>query len=194
MDSIRDWLYRFSPIHEFTFGHTPFQVRYFKTTSQKGCREFEYWQQVLQLKTLDQSLREAEVEREEICGEIDDAQSWWPFWNRKQRRRKLARLYLRLSQVGRRIFDQEAEAARHIQVIESDYADLTGLTEAEIFAKEPEYWTQRLSRQVALGTMGAKLGISSGDLTAIAALPEDVQVRVFDLISANQLQLPPKGE
>ena len=188
---IKDFLFNFRPIHEFNFGHTPYQVKYFKTTSQKGCREFEYWQHVLQLRQLDQSLKEADLEIDELEGELEDAESFWPFWNRRLRRRKVARLKHKLEQVKKRKHEQTVEAERHIKVIQEDYKDLMTLTEDEIFAREPEYWVTRLTRQVALGHLGNKLGISSGDLTAISSLPQALQESVFSKV-AEMVQDPNK--
>jgi hypothetical protein len=174
------FLESFKPIHEFRFGHTPFQVQYFKTSSQAGCREFEYWQHCLQLRQFYRTLRDIELDIHDVELTLEEACAWWPLWNRAKRRHGIPRLEWRLQVLRESYEDSRAEAQRHIDVLQKQFGDLLGLSEAEIMTKEPEYWTQRLTRQIAAAKAGQHLGIPVGELVALASLPPELQTRILN--------------
>ena len=159
------------------------QIEFFKTTQQQGCPAFVYWQHVLQIKALSDSIKEGTLELNEIAGEIEDANSRWPYFTRKQRLRKIPRLKFRAQQIQESIDQKTRELKTHKHIIESQFYEFIDQTEEEIFAHEREYWTIRLSKQLVTSKLARQLGVSEGSLEAVLALPEDQQKEILQLMT-----------
>jgi len=180
LNATLDRLENFSALKDFKFGHTPLQLEYFQTSSQRGNEKWEYWQHVLQLRALHSTLEDLQVTANEVEFEIQDALSFWPFWTKERRRRKLPRLKLKKEQIQRSLDEKALEADRHLGIIEKRYAHLKDIKEDEILKDETSYWTLRLGRQLGAAHLGRVLGIPEGDLLAVLALPHEQQRQVFD--------------
>jgi hypothetical protein len=185
-----------TPIQDFKFGHTPLQIEFFQTSNQHGDEKWEYWQHILQLKTLHSTLKELEVSRDEFLGELEDANAVWPLWSRKKRLRKVPRIKLQLSNIEKSIAEKTREVNFHLEIIERKYKHLSTLTEDEIVKDDAAYWTRRLGRQLSASHLSRVLGISDGELLAVLALPLEQQQQIFS--SMKQLlnkttALLPKG-
>jgi len=170
----------FEPLHKYLFGHSPFQIQFFKNSSQRGSDKFEYWNQVLQLKSLYQSIKELQLEREELVGELGDCGRFFPPWSRRSRRRKIPRLRWQLDKIDGSIKSKAREAEYHLKFIRSEYPELIGMDEEKIFEVEREYWVQRLSKQMALTHIAARAALPAGDLSAVYCLPENIQKEVLE--------------
>lgn len=179
MTDIRDKLSKFEPLRRFHFGHTPFQIEHFKTTSQKGDRRFEYWQHVLQLKSLDRGIKELLLDIADIEDQIADAKAWMPFWNRSRRKRQIPRLTHRLSTLTEGLEERKLEAVRTFEVLQRSFSDLFALTEEELFAGEGAYWVTRLTKQIQANALAMRYGITAGDVSAVMSLPEEEQAKVL---------------
>ena len=193
---IEKLLERVDALPKFKFGHTQTQIEYFQTASQSGDRRFEYWQHLLQLKSLRQSIMEIQVSLDETSFEMDDASSWWPVWNRARRRRCLPRLKLKRDTLAGSLQEKTGEMERHLEIIDRKYSDLTQWTEDQILDGESDYWSKRLGRQLGASRLGTLLGISESEILAVMALPEENRQRVFgemqEILASSRL-LPEKG-
>jgi len=184
------------PIDEFKFGHTPLQIEYFQTTNQQGNEKWEYWQHVLQLRSLHTTLCELNVSYDEVSYEIEEVLSFWPFWTRKKRQQRYPRLRLKLKTLERSIAEKTNEANRHLEVISRKYSHLENITEDEILKEETSYWALRLGRQLGASHLSRVLGVSEGELLAVLSLPQEQQRQIFDgmkqVLSAVPASLPQK--
>ena len=180
-----------TPISEFVFGHTKTQIEYFQTSSQSGNEKWEYWQHILQLRSLHSSVREQRVALDELAYEIDDASSWWPIWSQKKRRRSLPRLSLKKESILSVIKEKTNEIRCHLEVIDRKYSHLKNLTEADILNEEGDYWAMRLGRQLGASRLSRLLGLSESEILAVLALPQEQQRKVFvgmnDLLNTSNL-------
>ena len=167
-------------IGSFKFGHTPMQVEFFQTASQHGSDKWQYWQHILQLKSLHSSLCELKVSYDETLYEIQDAEAFWPFWSKKKRSRSLPRLRLKIAGFQRTIEEKAREVDYHLAVIERKYAHLKDIKEEDILKDEASYWTLRLGRQLGASHLSRLLGVSESELLAVFSLPLDQQRQVFD--------------
>jgi hypothetical protein len=196
MDLLQE-LASFAPIRDYRFGHTPLQIEYFKTVQQQGCPAFVYWQHVLQLKSLNDSMQELRLEMDELAGEIDDAQRWWPVWNRAQRGRKLPRLQFKLKKLNEAFEQKYREAGTTLEIIKTQFSDYTSMTEEEIFGQEKEYWTIRLGKQLVCSQLSRQLGVSEGSLEAVLSLPQQQQQEILQVLGQGRdttLQLVQKKD
>jgi hypothetical protein len=182
----------YQPLRTYHFGHTPLQMSSFKTTQQQGCETFEYWHQVLQLRGLKDALEEMQIQSAEVQDEITECTSLWPVWSLKKRRKKIPRLQFQLKKIERNIAEKSREAAYHFDLLKTRYKHLETLTEAEIFAKDSEYWEHRLSKQVAIARISRKIGVGEGELAAILALPPESRQKIFQNVDENRLLLDEK--
>lgn len=198
IDDLIDKLENETPILEFTFGHTPMQIEYFQTSSQQGSDKWEYWQHILQLKALHNTLCELRLSYDETMHEFNDAYSFWPFWTKKKRRRSAPRLEFKLTNIQKSIAEKSRETEYHLEVINRKYQHLKDITEDEIFKDESNYWTQRLGKQLGTSHLSRLLGVSEGELLAVLALPHDQQRKVFDgmrqLLGITMPMLPQKND
>ena len=176
---IWDRLEEFTPIKEFSFGHTPFQIEYFQTVSQAGNRNFEYWQHVLQLKNLHKSIAELSFDINDCEGQIEEATHWWPVWTAAKRKRSIPRLEWVKAQKKEALMQKYREAELTLNLLETKYKDLMLLKEDELLNDEQSFWAHRLSRQMTATNLSNKLGVTSGDLMSVLALPRDQQLRVL---------------
>jgi len=185
-----------TPILEFKFGHTPIQIEYFQISNQQGNDKWEYWQHILQLKALHNTLCELKLSYDETMYELDDANHFWPFWTKKQRQRTIPRLEFKLTNIQKSITEKSRETEYHLEVINRKYQHLKNITEDEIFKDESNYWTQRLGKQLGTSHLSRLLGVSEGELLAVLALPHDQQRQVFDgmrqLLGMTMPMLPQK--
>jgi hypothetical protein len=168
-----------TPIDEFVFGHTQTQIEYFQTSSQSGNEKWEYWQHILQLRSLHTTVREQRVALDELNYELEDALSWWPIWSRKKRRRALPRLGIKKDAIKRVIKEKANEIKCHLDVIDRKYSHLKELKEEDILKEESAYWSMRLGRQLGASRLSRVLGISESEVLAVLALPKDQQQKVF---------------
>jgi hypothetical protein len=182
----------FKPLNEFRFGHTPLQVEYFKTMNQQGCPAFVYWQHVLQLKGLRDSIQELQLEQNEIFGEVEDAKGFWPCWNKRQRRRKLPRLQFRLERLTESIEQKEREAGYTLKVIKEKFSEFLDWSEEDIFECEKEYWTIRLGKQLVCSSLARHLGVSEGSLEAVMSLPDPQQQEILQVLGQERKKLEGK--
>lgn len=183
MEKLSDTLNRIRSlpaVSSFKFGHTPIQIEFFQTSNQQGDEKWEYWQHILQLKSLEGTLQELQISFDEIQNEIDDAVSIWPFWSIKKRLRKIPRLHFRQSTLLRSIAEKSREVDVHLNIIDRKYTHLKSLTEDDILKDESEYWSRRLSRQLGASHLGRLLGVSESELLAVLALPSEQQKKIFD--------------
>lgn len=164
----------------FKFGHTPMQIEYFQTSSQQGNEKWEYWQHILQLKSLHSALSELQISYDEIEYEIEDAESFWPFWNRRKRARNIPKLKFKRASILRSIKEKSREAEYHLEVIERKYSHLKDISEEEILKDEASYWTLRLGRQLGASHLGRVLGVSESELLAVLSLPHEEQRKIFE--------------
>lgn len=189
-------LEEYAPIHSYVFGHTPLQMEYFKVSAQQGDEHFEYWHQVLQLKSLYSSLRELEIQKEEKTFELKDARSWWPFWSRRNRCQKIPRLKFELEKIEQNLAEKTREASFHLDLLKTKYSHLEHLSEQEILAKDRDYWARRLSRQLAVSHLSRVLGVGEGELGAVLSLPKEQQGEVLrsmlSLVESSKSLLPNK--
>jgi hypothetical protein len=194
---IMNELSSFSPVQTYRFGHTPTQIEYFKTLQQQGCPAFVYWQHVLQLKTLHDSMKEAQFEIAELEWEINAAERFWPPWSRGQRQRKLPRLKFKLSKLRESFEQKSREAGTTLNIIRTQFSDYVTMTEDDIFAQEKEYWTIRLGKQLVCSQLSRQLGVSEGSLEAVLSLPNRQQQEILQVLGAGRdstLQLTQKKE
>lgn len=194
-DDLRDLLGKldaYQPLKNYHFGHTPLQMSSFKTSQQQGCETFEYWHQVLQLRSLKDALEEMQIQFVETQEEITDCTSLWPLWSVKKRRKKIPRLQFQLKKIERSIAEKKREAEYHFDLLKSRYTHLEALSEAEIFARDHEYWEHRLSKQVAISRMSRKIGVGEGELSAILALPLESRQKIFQNVDENRFLLDEK--
>lgn len=190
-------LTEFTPLNEFKFGHSPIQLEYFQTAQQRGNEKWEYWQHVLQLRSVQQSLEELKVSKDDLEYEILDALKFWPPWNLSKRKRSLPRLNLKKKYLQRSLDEKALEATRHLALINDKYAHLKELTEDDILKEEPDYWAMRLGRQLGAAHLGRVLGVSDGELLAVLSLPQEQQRQVFDsmkLLIGKSANLLPTGK
>jgi hypothetical protein len=164
----------------FKFGHTPMQIEYFQTINQQGNEKFEYFQHILQLRSLYTTLAEMKITYDEIEYEIKDTLSFWPIWNKAKRKRSYPRLKFKLESIQRSIDEKSREVEYHLDVIEKKFSHLKNLKETDILADETGYWTLRLSRQLASSHLSRLLGVSESELLAVLALPNEQQKQIFD--------------
>jgi hypothetical protein len=164
----------------FKFGHTPIQIEYFQTSNQQGNEKWEYWQHILQLRSLYTTLSDLTISYNETEYELEDAESLWPIWSIKKRQRTTPRIKFKLKGIIRSLEEKEREVIYHLDVIEKKYSHLKTLTEEEILKDEASYWTLRLGRQLGASHLGKLLGISDGELLAVLSLPKDKQLQVFE--------------
>lgn len=181
--SILEKLQNFKPLSEYHSGHTPLQIEHFKVSSQRGSPYFEYWQHVIQLKHLKNSLIELQFEVEECRLELESAAKWWKLGKRQKLKAK--KLEHRLKNLLESFKDKELEAQRHFDIVESKYSAFKDLPEIEILAHEQDYWVARLSRQMAFSSIAVRTGLNAGDLAAVASLPEEVQAQI--MLSAQKI-------
>jgi hypothetical protein len=167
------------PINEFMFGHTRTQIEYFQTSNQNGDPKWEYWQHVLQLRSLYVGVKEQKLTISEIDDDLADAVSWWPFWSRKKRKRKVARLQFNKETALRILREKTNEIQNHLDVIDKKYSEFKDLPEAEILKDEQQYWTRRLGRQLGASRLSRLLGLSESEVLAVLALPKQQQQKVF---------------
>ena len=189
VDQLLEEVERTTPINEFVFGHTQTQIEYFQTSSQQGNEKWEYWQHILQLRTLHSTVREQRVSLDELAFEIEDTSSWWPFWNRARRKRGLPRLLLKKDSIQKTINEKLNEIKCHLEVIDRKYSHLRKLKEEDILTDESDYWAKRLGRQLGASRLSRSLGISEGEVLAVLALPAEQQQQVVremkELLSAS---------
>ena len=169
-----------TPISSFKFGHTKMQIEYFQTSNQQGNEKWEYWQHILQLKSLHTALEELKVSYDELLYEIEDAQVFWPPWTKRKRARALPRLQLKLNTIQRAVEEKTREVEYHLEIIERRYYHLKTITEDEILEGESSYWSLRLGRQLGASHLGRMLGVSESELLAVLSLPSDQQRQVFE--------------
>lgn len=169
-----------TPISSFKFGHTPMQIEYFQTSNQQGNEKWEYWQHILQLKSLHSTLAGLKVSYDELNYEIQDAIQFWPPWSKKKRTRLLPRLQLKLSDIQRSIEEKTREVEYHLEIIERRYQHLKNITEDAILKDEPAYWSHRLGRQLGASHLGRLLGVSESEILAVLSLPSEQQHQVFE--------------
>lgn len=186
------------PIDDFKFGHTQTQIESFKVQAQSGCREFEYWQQVLQIRSLRDSIVETQLDVEDTKAEEAKAAHWFPFWNRSTRTSLLPRIRWRLSKQKRSLAEKSSELERHLNVVDSKYEDLKCLTEEQILSKEQQYWAMRLAKQMASQHIATKWLVNAGDMSAVLSLPVEVREQVLSdvlqLIAKPELLLKAQAE
>jgi hypothetical protein len=189
VDEVLSQVEQTTPVGEFVFGHTQTQIEYFQTSSQHGNEKWEYWQHILQLRTLHSTVREQRVSFDELIFEIEDASSWWPFWNQAKRKRGLPRLLLKKDSIQKTINEKLNEIKCHLEVIDRKYSHLKDLKEKDILSDESGYWTKRLGRQLGASRISRLLGISEGEVLAVLALPTEQRQQVFremgDLLSTS---------
>ena len=173
-------IHRIPAVFSFKFGHTPTQIEFFQTSNQRGDEKWEYWQHILQLKSLEGTLQELKVSYTEVQDEIDDALALWPFWSIKKRLRKIPRLRLQQYNLDKSIAEKTREVEFHLEVIEKKYTHLKTLKEEDILKDENEYWSRRLSRQLGASHLSRILGVSESELLAVLALPEEQQRQIFE--------------
>lgn len=179
----------YKPLKEYTFGHTPLQMSVFKTTQQQGCETYEYWHQVLQLRSLKDSLEELNIQSSELADEINNCKSIWPIWSRKKRQKKIPRLEFQLKKITRSISEKSREAEFHYNLLQDRYKHLENLSEAEILEKDKDYWIHRLRKQVAISQLSRKLGVGEGELSAIVSLPLESRQKILQGIEENKFLL-----
>lgn len=196
INQILNKLEQIPSIRSFKFGHTPLQIEFFQTSNQQGNEKWEYWQHILQLRSLYISLTELKVSRDEVIYELEDAKSFWPFWSINKRKRLIPRLQLKLNNFLRSLEEKTREVECHIEVIERKYNHLKDIREEDILSTETSYWTTRLSRQLGASHLGRLLGVSESELLAVLALPKEDQQSIFDgmkqLLSVTAPLLPTK--
>lgn len=173
----------FKPLQEFRFGHSPLQIEYFKTLQQNGSIVFTYWQHVLQLKGLYNSIQELQLDLKDVEDDLADANHFFPFWSLGKRKRKIPRLQFKKKAIEEAIEQKTREANVTYSIIQEKFSDCLDLTEDEIFSQEKEYWTIRLGKQLVCSQLARKLGIPEGNLEAILALPEAQQQELLLLAS-----------
>lgn len=187
-----------TPINGFKFGHTPMQIEYFQTANQQGDEKWEYWQHILQLKSLHSSLCELKVTYDEVQYDIQDAVRFWPPWSRTKRMRSVARLQFKLTTIKRSIEEKTREVDYHLEIIENKYQKLKQLKEEDILRDEASYWSIRLGRQLGASHLGRILGVSESELLAVLSLPSEQQRQVFksmrQMLRATNPLLPQKIE
>jgi hypothetical protein len=169
-----------TPISSFKFGHTPLQIEFFQTANQQGNEKWEYWQHILQLRALHTTLCELKIAHDDAVYEQEDANSLWPLWTRKKRRRSIPRIQLKLNTIQRSIDEKTREVDYHLEVIERRYKHLKALTEDDILSDETSYWATRLGRQLGASHLGRILGVSESELLAVLSLPLEQQRQVFE--------------
>jgi len=169
-----------TPISSFKFGHTPLQIEFFQTANQQGNEKWEYWQHILQLRALHTTLCELKIAHDESVYEKEDAESFWPLWTQKKRRRSIPRIQLKLNTIQRSIDEKTREVDYHLEVIERRYKHLKALTEDDILSDEASYWATRLGRQLGASHLGRILGVSESELLAVLSLPPAQQRQVFE--------------
>lgn len=180
VDNILNKIHSIPAVLSFKFGHTPTQIEFFQTSNQQGDEKWEYWQHILQLKSLEGSLQELRVSYDEVQDEIDDALALWPFWSIKKRLRKIPRLRLKQSNLDRSIAEKTREVEFHLEIIERKYKHLKTLEEDDILKEESGYWSRRLSRQLGVSHLSRILGVSESELLAVLALPKEQQRQIFE--------------
>lgn len=187
-----------TPIQSFKFGHTPLQIEYFQTSSQQGNDRWEYWQHILQLKSLHSSLCDLQLSYNETLYEIEDAERFWPLWTFNKRKRCRPRLRFKLKTIQKSIDEKSREVEYHLEIIDRKYQHLKSITEDDILKEETSYWTQRLGKQLAVSHLGRILGVSEGELSAVLALPIEQQRQIFhgmrQLLSVTMPLLPHKQQ
>jgi len=170
----------FNPIKEFKFGHTPLQIEFFQTNTHKGSRKFEYWQHVLQLKSLRKIIKETEFDIEDAKRELKKANKFLPFFTRSERKLLIPRLSWKVELLNQQLQEKITEAKRHLDIIKKHYADLKDITEDEIFEDEQNYWVTRLTRQITFAHLANKFQLPLGDITAIMSLPNNLQIEILN--------------
>lgn len=185
IDQIIGKIDEYQPLQTFTFGHTPLQISHFKTAQQKGHEAFEFWHQVLQLRSLRDSLEELTLQKAELEHEILKGKSLWPFWSYKERKRKIPRLEFQLKKIKRSILEKSREANAHYEILKRDYAHLENMSEEDILSQDKEYWTHRLGRQLAQSRLSRALGVGEGELSAVLALPKEEQMTIFKAMNGS---------
>lgn len=170
-------------LEKLHLGHTPFQIQYFKTTQQRGSKKFEYWQHLIQIKSLAKTVEDLNFDLEEALLEKKELNRWWKKSSRNTL--KLKRLEAKVRDLQRSLDDKELECQRHVTLVKTDFSDMLHLTENEILKDEEQYWIQRLSRQLAFNRLAMEKGLSSGDVQAVASLPPETTQKI--LIEAQNL-------
>jgi len=159
-------------------GHTPFQIEFFKTTQQRGCRKFEYWQHLIQIKSLARALEDNLFDLEETKLDLDQMKSWWKL-STARRKLKIRRVEAKIRDLAKSKADRDLECQRHVEIIKRDYSDLLSMSENEILKDEEQYWVNRLSRQLAFNRFAAEKGLSPGDVQAVASLPPQTTQKIL---------------
>lgn len=193
MSSILNELEKFSPIHDYAFGHTPLQMEYFQVSNQQGSPEFMYWQHVLQLQVLYKSIRETKIRQTELQSEIADIENTLIKFGEKWRSRKrsIPRLKFELDATESTLKQKEREAEFHYNIIRTKFSDLIEKPEKVLFESEKEYWALRLSRQLFASHMSRTLGVSEGELSAVLSLPEPMQKTIIKMLQDQKDKLLP---
>jgi len=179
----------YEPLQKYHFGHTPLQMSAFKTTQQQGCETYEYWHQVLQLRSLRDTLEEMQIQRDEVSQELRESSKSWPFWSYKSRQKKVPRLKFQLKKIESTLAEKTREAQFHYELLKTKYKHLECLSEKEILEKDADYWVHRLRKQVVVSRLSRQVGVGEGELSAILALPADARKQVLEGLEENKLLL-----
>ena len=165
-------------LSEMHLGHTPFQIEFFKTAQQKGSRKFEYWNHLVQMKSLEHSIRSLWLDIEEI--EISMNCLWRRLFGGARGKLKNKRLDFQLTGLKISLAEKELEISRHLKIVLRDFGDLLGASEKDIMDADEEYWVHRLSRQLAYHKIAVTLGLPVGEVASISVLPEHLAIQVLE--------------
>jgi hypothetical protein len=175
-------LKRLQDLPAFTFGHSRLQLECFQTLQQNGSPEWEYFQHIIQLRGLRDTIEEMTLSLEDLNWEIEDAKKWWPPWSLTKRKRTLRRLELKQKVLARNIKEKEREAEIHLEIIDQRYGPQQKAlkTNSDLEKTEGEYWSKRLGRQLAVSHLARQLGVGEGEVAAVLSLPQEEQRRVLE--------------
>lgn len=176
----------YQPLQKYHFGHTPLQMSAFKTTQQQGCETYEFYHQVLQLRSLRDTLEELQIQKDELSMDLKHCSRTWPFWSYSSRRRRIPRLKFQLKKLESSLAEKTREAHFHFSLLKTKYKHLENLSENDILAKDTDYWIHRLRKQIMVARLSRQVGVGEGELSAVLALPAHEQKMVLEVLEVEE--------